>query len=116
MFIGVFLILTTSVFLVTLFIRSFSGSSRQNNNLLSLWFRLYVGYSLLIASASLALYIILSVWIEIFSFGAPSSYNIPQDYFEQGIIGWLLLLIGAAGILSPLLAVIATEYTTSRKS
>ena len=66
----------------------------------------YFGGTVFLSSLGLTLFIILSSWTGIFSFGVTSSYRIPQDYIGNGAVGWVILILGILGILSPALSAI----------
>lgn len=50
---------------------------------------------------SLVLFIFLSVFTGILPTAGAGSYSLPQDYLAYGLFGWFILLIGLAGIFSP---------------
>jgi len=50
---------------------------------------------------SLVLFIILSVFTGILPISGRGSYSLPQDYQAYGLFGSFILLIGLAGMLSP---------------
>ncbi len=66
----------------------------------------YFWGTVFLSSLGLTLFIIFSSWAGIFSFGVASSYRIPQDYIENGAVGWVILVLGILGILSPALSAI----------
>jgi hypothetical protein len=79
---------------------------------LVLWPRLrrrlasYGGLSLLSVLAGLILFYLVSSWAGLIRIGVAGSSNIPQDYVVRGVVGILILLIGLAGLLSPILAAV----------
>ena len=64
----------------------------------------YFGLSLLLALAGLILFYLLSTWAGLVRTGVTGSLSIPQDSLARGAVGGLILLVGLAGLLSPLLA------------
>jgi hypothetical protein len=64
----------------------------------------YTGLSLLLALAGLILFYLLSAWVGLMRTGVTGSLSIPQDYLARGAVGILILLVGLAGLLSPVLA------------
>ena len=61
-------------------------------------------FSLLAASLilfGLVVFIGLSAFTGILPIFRSGSYNLPQDYIEYGLFAWFILLIGLAGIFSP---------------
>jgi drug/metabolite transporter (DMT)-like permease len=64
----------------------------------------YASLSLLLALAGLILFYLLSAWAGLMRTGVTGSLSIPQDYLARGAVGVLILLVGLAGLLSPLLA------------
>jgi drug/metabolite transporter (DMT)-like permease len=64
----------------------------------------YAGLSLLLALAGLILFYLLSAWAGFMRTGVTGSLSIPQDYLARGAAGVAILLVGLAGLLSPLLA------------
>lgn len=116
MFIGVYLLLSLIVFLLTLFLRSPAGTNRFHKGCARPWLWYYAGFSLLLVTLCFAGFIALSVWSSILFFGVSSSYSIPQDYIKHGLIGWIALFVGAMGILSPLIAARIADQILIRKS
>jgi hypothetical protein len=48
-----------------------------------------------------ALFVVLSIWSGLFTLGTVGSWNFPGDYLAAGPIGWLVILVAFAGMLSP---------------
>ena len=71
----------------------------------------YSGLSLRFAVAGAVLYLLVSVWAGIITFGEPMTKNIPSDYFSHGFAGWFALVLFVFGSLSPLAAVWVTRDT-----
>jgi hypothetical protein len=63
----------------------------------------YAGLSLLLALAGLIIFYLLSAWAGFMRSGVTGSLSIPLDYLAKGVVGVLILLVGLAGLLSPLL-------------
>jgi hypothetical protein len=104
MFIGVYILLAMIAFLSNLFLRMRGGANQFNNGRSRQWFGNYAILSLIMVTIGLVSFIALSVWTGILSIGVSTSYSIPQDTIKLGFTGWITLLIGMAGILSPFLA------------
>jgi hypothetical protein len=98
MFIGAYLCATSSIFFLILV-----GLIIFVKPKLSQITRYFWG-TVFLSGVGLALFILLSSWAGLFSFGVASSYRIPQEYIENGAIGWAILLLGILGILSPALS------------
>jgi hypothetical protein len=60
--------------------------------------------SLLFVLAGLALFTLFSWTLGLVRLGVPSGVSIPGDYLALGASGILVLLVGIAGVLSPVLA------------
>ena len=116
MFMGVYLLLSLIVFILTLFLRSPAGVYRFHKGRVRPWQWYYTGLSLLLVTLCFAGFIALTILSSILFFGVSSSYSIPQDYIKHGLIGWIALFIGAMGILSPLIAARIADQILIRKS
>ena len=58
-------------------------------------------YSILLSVTFLVAFIALSVQAGIVAIGVPDAYSIPNDYLQLGFNGWMILAVGALGMLSP---------------
>jgi hypothetical protein len=103
MFIGTFLCAAGFVYLLTLFLGLMAmrgetavGTARQLTSRFTL-------RSFLLIIVGLIAFIGLSAWRSIVQFGVAHSFSIPQDYINAGLSGWLILLIGIIGIMSPII-------------
>jgi hypothetical protein len=63
----------------------------------------YSGLAALASVLGLAGFILFSMQLNLLAFGVPQDYSIPGDYLAAGPAGLLVLALGAAGMLSPLL-------------
>jgi hypothetical protein len=64
----------------------------------------YTGLSIRLAVAGAVLYLLISVWAGIITFGEPNTRSIPSDYFSHGFAGVFALVLFVVGTLSPLAA------------
>jgi len=106
MFIGVYLCGSGLVFLIAFLALSAAADVDDTVGRLRQHFTKFgltaAGSSLL----GLILFIGLSVATGLLTLGQSGDYSIPGDYIELGVRGWLILLIGALGILSPALTAV----------
>ena len=63
-------------------------------------------YTLLLTLVSFAVFTGPSIWQGLIKFGTLTNFRFPQDYLEAGPAGWIILIIGLIGILSPIIAMI----------
>ncbi len=64
----------------------------------------YSALALAFAASGLVLFTLLSMWLGLVRFGIPYNLNIPDDYYLHGVFGIATLIVGLAGVLSPLYA------------
>ncbi len=95
MFIGVYLCLSGFAWLVALAV---FGPARRRIGRFS-------AVAAGLAGTGLVLFILLSLWLGLVRFGSPYNLSIPQDYYARGAAGIGALVVGAAGVVSPLFAV-----------
>lgn len=57
----------------------------------------------LVGMAVLIVFVLVSAWVGLMRFGQPFTLSIPQDYMQRGWSGYLLLVIPALGLLSPVI-------------
>ncbi len=94
MFIGVYLCLSGIVWVLGLFI--FLQARIRIGT--------YSALAALLAASGLILFTLISTEMGLVRFGVPYSLSIPDDYYARGVLGLAALLVGIAGVLSPLLA------------
>lgn len=116
MFIGIYLFLFLITFLSILIWKSPIRGNQPQGIKKRQWFYYYTGLSILMMVLGLAIFLFLSAWISILFLGETASYNLPLDFISEGLIGWLTLLVGLAGILSPIFAAFIINHSTNRKS
>lgn len=107
MYIGVYLCSSGLVLgLTLLFLAAQIGAEASGRQIKQLFARfMLITISLIIFC--LVLFTTLSIFTGILpAFGSSGSYSLPQDYFAVGLFGWFILLIGLAGILSPVVTAV----------
>jgi hypothetical protein len=101
---GFYLCGVGALYLAVVAVALFGGAVRQP---LGEWRRHLLNYTRLtlgLAALALLLFVGLSVASGAMRFGGATSLQVPGDYWSAGALGWLALLAGALGLLSPLWA------------
>ena len=97
-----------AVFVVYLFTRFILISIVQRDTAVYATHNLtqYSRRMLLLTLVCFAVFTGLSTWQGLIKFGTLTNFRFPQDYLEAGPAGWIILIIGLIGILSPIIAMI----------
>lgn len=66
-----------------------------------------------LSAAGLVAFLGLSAAAGLLRLGQAGSYSLPDDYVALGAAGWLIMLVGLAGLLSPLAAVFLTRWSAA---
>ncbi|MCL4396081.1 MAG: hypothetical protein M1482_14985 [Chloroflexi bacterium] len=64
----------------------------------------YSALALALAVGGLVIFTVLSMWLGLVRLGVPYDLNIPDDYIARGLAGVAILVVGLAGVVSPLVA------------
>ncbi|WP_420643502.1 hypothetical protein [Candidatus Leptofilum sp.] len=104
MIFGVYLFLSSLIFLPFFIKLSFSSQENRQERDKRHQLRVYIAKSFIFVMTGLTLFTLLSSWQGLLKFGVATDFSFPQDYIEAGLLGWFIMAIGLAGVLSPIFA------------